>query len=145
MKSKKISLKADVGDYGIQKTITVSVNSASARELIILLSLLRERLTDTLEILLENFSLYLQVNKDENRSVCSFFNMAMGSFKGALSINSIEFALYFLLEYYRDELGGAEHIDLDLDYEKDSIVTLTIKVDAFKEISGEEMNKLLGV
>ena len=60
-------------------------------------------------------------------------------------MNSLEYAIYYLLKYFRDEIGEAKHIDLDFDYRKESIITLTIKADLFKEYSSKELNDILGL
>jgi hypothetical protein len=144
MKTKKIQLKAELKDFGQQKTISIFVGDAESQQLALLLLLLREKLVDTIEIMLDNFVVYLKLN-DENRSICSLFNLTKKSFKGSISMNTLEYAIYFLLKYFRDEMAPVEHIDLDFEYDNDSIITLVIKVHAYNEISQEEMNKLLGL
>jgi hypothetical protein len=145
MKSKKLPLKADTKDYGIQKTVVLTLNGLTAKDMIILFMLLKEDLADSIEILLDNFSLYLRKSIKRNKSVCSIFNIEKKTLKASISLNSLEFAIFFLLKYCRDETGEVEHIDLDLEFNKGEIVTLTIKVDSFKEIFTEEMNRLLRI
>ncbi|MDX2048320.1 MAG: hypothetical protein SFU87_16135 [Chitinophagaceae bacterium] len=145
MKSKKIQAKAEIKDFGIQKVITFWVDPNLSKEMVILLLLLRERLVNSLDLIFDNFSIYLKQNNNENKSVCNLFNNNKKIFKGAISINSLEFAISYLLKYYRDEMAEVEHIDLDFDYEKNTIVTLIIKTNLFKDISSDEMNKLLGL
>jgi hypothetical protein len=145
MKSKKLPLKADARDYGIQKAVVLTFNCLTAKDMIILFMLLKEDLVDSIEILLDNFSLYLRKSNKDNKSVCSIFNIQKKTIKASISFNSLEFVIFFLLKYYRDEMGEVEHIDLDFEFNKDEIVTLTIKVDSFKGISAEEMNRLLGL
>ncbi len=145
MKSKKIQLKAEIEDFGLQKSITLLVNTAQSKELVIPLLLLREGLVDSLELILDNLSICLKLDNKGNRSLCGFFNIPKKTFRATISMNSLEFAIFYLLKYIRDEIGEVDHIDLDFEYENERIVTIIIKVDSYKEISAEEMNKLLGL
>jgi hypothetical protein len=143
--SKRIPLTAELKDYGQQKAVNLSLSSSESDRLVLLLLLLRERLADSIEIALDNFSIYLKCTDNGIVSKCTLFDPNKKCFKGSINMDSLEYAIYFLLEYFRDGLAETDHIDLDFEYDKASEVTLVIKVDSHKTISEEEMNKLLGL
>lgn len=142
---KDIDIEAEIHDFDLQKAISVSVNSNSLQDLLIPLIILRESLVDIIEIALNNFSILLKHNREDNISVCSSFSVDNRNFKASISTNSLEFGIYYLLKYYRDTAAEMDHIDLDFEYINDSVITLVIKANESKEISPSEMNKLLGL
>lgn len=144
MKTKRINIGIKIEDFGQQKTLNLLLNNLIAREICLLFVLLREDLSDSLEIRLDNFTMFLKLTKT-NVSTYSLFDLKGKVFKGAISMNALEYILHYLLKYYRDEVGEAEHIDVDFECTDRNIVTLTLKVDSFKEYSKEEINKLLGI
>jgi hypothetical protein len=144
MKIVKIKTEAQLKDYEFQKVISVLIDYIQTKEVCLSIILLNERLVDNIEISFDNISIFLKLSSD-NESRFSTFDSKKGIFKGTVSKNSLEYIIHFLLKYYRDQFGEAEHIDVDFVNEQNSIVTLTVKVASFKEYSFEEMNKLLGM
>ena len=144
MKTNKIDILAELKDFDFQKTISFSLNYLQVKDTCLLAILLNEKLIDTLEICLDNISIFLQLSKD-NESIYSLYNINKKVFKAMISKNSLEYMIHFFLKYYRDEIAEAEHIDIDFESKDKDLVTLTIKVESFKEYSSEEMNKLLGI
>jgi hypothetical protein len=141
IKTIRISASVETAEYETQKCVTLTVEAGSAKELALAFTLLREKLVSSLEILFDNCSLYLKLNKDPKVSVCTSYSKS--HIKAAISINALGYGLFYLLKYYRDGIGEAEHIDIDFGFNQHTEVTLTIKTEVYKEISAEEMNKLL--
>lgn len=145
MKSQKIHLKAEIKDFKLHKVIVLMIDSDRTKDILIPFFLLKEKLTNSIEILLDNLSIYLTHDPKRDISACSVLDLKSKVFKASISMDLLDFAITYFLKYYRDELAEVEHIDLDFDYKNESIVTLVLKVDQYRELSSDEMNKLLGL
>jgi hypothetical protein len=145
MITRKIQVETKAFEYAAQKTIRLLVNASNIKELSMPLVLLKERLADALEISCDGFTFYLRMDLKRNESICTLFDIRKEMFKGSISAVSLEFLLFFLLKYYRDDTAGVDHIDLDFKYEKNVVVTLTVQVENATSISADEVNKLLNL
>jgi hypothetical protein len=142
MKSKKIAVTAKHGEFKDQRTIELLLTeSKEVKDLSLLLVLLRESLEESIEIKLENFSLTFTMS-DKNKSYCSLFDEMKKIARLSISKNNLGYLLFYLLKYYRDGIAESEHIDLDFQQEN-FLLTLTIKLHPFKELSADEVKQLL--
>lgn len=140
MKTKQIFLNVDIDSHDQQKVIKINFDRASCQEICLMLCLLREKLVNTIELKFNNFSLFLGI-QNGNQSFYSILDLQKGTFKAAISLNSLEYALYFLLKYYRDGVGEADHIDIDFQNRGGDECTLIFKCDEFTEYTSEEIVK----
>ena len=60
--------------------------------------------------------------------------------KAAISMNELEYVLYYLLRFYRDDIASAEHIDIDFDFDKGVEVTLVLIADVYKLTDWKDAN-----
>jgi|GEM_PF-2128394 len=144
MISKRVQLQASIHEEKLEPSIVISVNGDTVRDISLLFILLKEELTESIELILNNITLYLSINKDTVYSSCSYFDVKKKKFKGLISMNMLKYMVLFLLKYYRDEVDEVDHIDLDFQYGNDREVTLTLKLDSFSAMSVDEANKLIG-
>ena len=144
MTQKTIDAKIVKRDFSIQKTFTLKLNLEKAQQMYLSLSLLKEQLVDTLEINFVNYKFFLKSNS-RGSSTCNSLNERDSILKLSLSSNLLEYAMIFLLKYYRDGVGESEHIDLDFEYEENMEVTLTIQIDNYFEHSTDTLNELMGL
>lgn len=139
----KINSDILIADFDSQIQLKLAVNYSVCKELIPGLFLLRENLLPVLNLDFNNFTLLLCLN-DRNESVCTMYDSKNKKAKMAISMNALEYFLYFLLKFYRDRSAESEHIDIDFNYEKNTDLTLTIQADIYTDLSPEAMNKLMG-
>jgi hypothetical protein len=144
MKSKQLNTEVAFADYDEQIVLSIRVGIDLSKEISLLLVLLREDLEDGLELKFENYTLFIKKSPD-NTSKCLSINRKKGVFKGLLSMNALEYLLYFLLKYYRDGSAESEHIDIDFELTDNSILTLTVKAEENRYYSSEEMKRMLGL
>ena len=72
---------------------------------------------DTVKVDLVNYKLLLKRAK-ENASICTLLDTKNDTLKLSLSTNLLDYFMIFLLKYYKDGVGEADHIDLDFEYKK---------------------------
>jgi len=145
MKKKEIPIIVDFKDFGQQKALKFNVNSIIAKEFCMMFFLLKENLVKKIELKLKNYIFFVETEQDIDikESFC-VIDQNEKVFKGTLSANSLDFVIHFLLKYFRDEIGEAEHIDVDFKNQNGGEVTLTIKCDIYREFSSAEIIDLLG-
>ena len=144
MVTKIIEKNIDFKDFNQQKTFKIKVDESTSQELTMILLLLREDLAKSVEIKFNNFNFYISLLKKSNLSLYDKLDERNKIFKCQISLNSLEYLLYFLLKYYRDRIGESNHVDIDFLQGKEEC-TLTVECEKFKEYSPEEINKLLGI
>lgn len=142
MKTLFINKNIEIRRFEGQQTITILLDNEQSKNEVLLLILLKEKLVEKIEIKFNNLTIYLSINNNETKSTCSFINFNEQKFKGKISMNLLEYAICYLLKYFRDGIAESEHIDLDFDH-KDFIVTLILKIKEFKEYSADEITKLI--
>jgi hypothetical protein len=129
-------------DFDSQIVMSIYIDSTMAAELSMQLMLLRERLVSSIELKFDNATIFLKASEN-NLSKCSLFNAKEKIFKANISINTLEYFMYFLLKYYRDGIAEVQHLDLDFEYNDDKEITLTVIAKNHIVHSKEAMNKLL--
>lgn len=144
MKTKKILIDIGYADYGQQKVIKVPLNFSTSQQICMTLILLKEKLIDSIEFKFNNFLIFLKYEKSQF-SKYSNFNSEHKSFNGAISKNHIEHVIFFLLKYFRDNIGEAEHIDIDFESPNKEEVTIMFICKDFKVYSPEEIKKMLDI
>jgi hypothetical protein len=132
MKTKKIPIPIEYKDFCAQKVIQIQLNSTNSKELCMMFLLLKEKLVRLIELKFNEFNIYLQIQKG-NQSEYDLFNKAQDILKGRIAPNDLDYILSFLLKYYRDEVGEADHIDVDFKNTVGEEITLTFKCDRFEE------------
>jgi hypothetical protein len=121
-----------IKEFQEQKVLKINASSFSiAKDLIISLILLNENLIDLAALHFTNCSIYLKLN--EKISSCNSFNSK--AIKLTISKNSLEFFMFYLLKYYRDDISEVSHIDIDFLFNDKEAVTWTIEIDNFNEYS----------
>lgn len=139
---KRINLQAKFECFENQSTVVISLDYTQAKDVCLLFILLNEKLIDNLELKLDNSSLYFQLT-DEKFSVCRFYDSKSRIFKSLISKDSLEYIIHFLLKYYRDEIGEAEHIDIDFENQNKELTTLIIKSKYYMEYTNAEIQNLI--
>jgi hypothetical protein len=129
-------------NFGTQLVIDITIDLPVAIELCAQLSILREDIIEVIEIKFDNFRILLKKTSSDV-SKCNLCDFKDGVFKGEISMNMLEYFLFFLLKYYKDGIAEAQHIDLDFVYD-DTEVTLTINVKNYLMHSQAQINKFLG-
>jgi hypothetical protein len=142
MKKKFINKKVSIENFSNQRQVKIIIDQDSNSQLFMSLSLLNEGLSDQIEIKFLNFIIIFEISSNNE---CYYDSplFKKGILKGKISRNEMEYILNYLLKYFRDGYGQAEHIDVDFMDAKDSECTLTFYCDDFKLYSEEEMRKML--
>jgi len=96
-------------DTDFQLKLGVDLNNCTA--LCMGFFLLKEGLSNSLRMQFNNYLLVLTKTSDK---YSSFENLSSIEkvFKGVISINELEYLLYYLLKIYRDGFAETEHIDI---------------------------------
>jgi len=139
---KKVKTEARIRKFEEQIVIEIKLSDEVVSDLSMMLMLLREDLVNSLDIQFSNLNARF-TNRKGNFSVVRTIELEEKRVECEISRNGIDYILFFLLKYYRDGLGEAQHIDLDFKMNNSSICTFTFICDKFIEITGEELRKLL--
>jgi hypothetical protein len=139
-----LNKKIEIKQFKRQFTLTILLDEDELiTKLMLSLILLREGLANNLEIKFSNMIYHLSINHNQTDSICLIIDPNVRNFKGKIAMNALEYAIFYLLKYYRDGIAESEHIDLDFE-QNDTIVTLTFKIKMYNEYSQDEINKLIG-
>ena len=130
-----------------ENQISLELNATKdniSSQLMLSFVLLKEELAEIIEFSIGGISIFLKINKG-NHSLCSFYNLQEKVFRFSISINELEFCLFYLLKYYRDGVADVSHVDLDFKFSDEMTLTWTIEIDSFKQQSIEEIHKILNI
>ena len=145
MKTIEIDKKIDAFLFENQIPLEIVIDEFLCKELICGLLLIRECLDDVLHLKFSNFSFFLKLGTGSG-STTTLISLKDEVFKGLISMNNLEYALYYLLKYYRDGIGEADHIDIDIDFiglDKQE-VTITLTVNNYKDYTSKQAREMLG-
>ena len=142
MRKKKINAEISSKSFGQHIQLNLIIDNSISVELCMILFLLKEELIKVAELNFINFTFFLR-NKNGNQATFSLLDIDKGVFDGNITNNVLEYILYFLLKYYRDGIGEAEHIDVDFKDKNGYVCTLTLNCKNFQEYSEEEIRKML--
>lgn len=132
----KVSKQVSIEDYGDQ--VGISIDECS-KEILLSLVLLRDRFSEEIKIVFDNFKLNFLLTEKNNRSFCTLFDIEQGIATLNISLDSLSYIIKYLLINYRDGVAEAEHIDIDFVTNHDFEVTLTIHSRFYNSFSGEEI------
>lgn len=118
-------------DFEIQHSLSFKVSFESLKDLTLGFILLSEDLVEGLMLEFQNFKIILKKIPIVIGEITQL-DLTNKIFKGELSPQYLGYIYCFLLKYYRDGVGAAEHIDIDFKNGK-SEVTMTIHCDSFYE------------
>ncbi len=142
MKQVNINREVSINDFATEVQLKLSCDREIGSELCMILFLLKERLTGAINVQFKNFSIILKLS-DDRYSHFESINLKEKIFKGRISIDTIDYILYYILKFYRDEIAEAEHIDVYFsDANKEKFV-FTLSYEHFHEYSNDEIKKLL--
>lgn len=139
---KEISARTAYGDFGSQKALTIYLDGLLSQEMCLAIMLLYRGLTESLEIKVDGFTILFRLGV-EKHSYCTSLEEKERRAEVLIAPNAAGLIVNFLLRYYRDGIGEAEHIDVDFRISKEEEFTVTFEVDKFRVASPEEMGELL--
>ena len=142
MKKRKVSAEIKYDDYGSQKALSIYLDYSLSKEMCLNFMMLYRGLVESLEAEFKGFSITFKVTS-ERRSRCISLKSSEKKAELVISSNALGSIVNFLLKYFRDDIGEAEHIDLDFQLSDHEEFTLTFVLDKFKMLSPAEMENLL--
>lgn len=142
MKQVKINREISISEFEGLVQLKISCDQEIGSELCMILFLLKEGLTDTINVQFKNFSIILKLS-DDRYSYFESVNLKEKMFNGRISIDTIEYILYYILKSYRDGIAEAEHIDVYFSDANRERFVFTLSYERFHEHSSDEVKKLL--
>jgi hypothetical protein len=136
MKTELIDIFAIHKAYPGQDTLSIEIDLDQAKQMGLLLTLLKEDLIKSAGLILKNGSIYISKNT-KKQDKCLNFSLESNEVNLELTDNTLGYLLFFLLKYVRDSIGEAHHIDIDFKYLMDKEFTLTVKLKDYVERSGK--------
>ncbi len=144
MAVRQVDLRAsvDVREFMEQLQIKVHLNRTIYFDLCMAFLLLKENLVDDIGLRFDNFFILLRKTM-HNHSKYEAVDFNRRSFKGCISIHGIDYALHYILKFYRDGIAESEHIDIDFLNDAGKELTLTIACGEYQEYSEDEILRML--
>jgi hypothetical protein len=142
MKIVELTARVDAQKTGKDVGIKLEIEREIGIELCMALLLLKESLSDAIELKFQNFSLIFRLSGNQY-SYCESIDVQKSVFKGRIALNAVDYVMHYILKFYRDEIAEAEHIDLAFESDKGLECTWIIKCKRYRELSADEVKRIL--